>query len=401
MPQDATPTEPSPPLILTPPEAIRPVSGNEATTTIPLSLQVAAAVDDQVGRFINALLVEDVHSDSFKSKLDSAFRLGREEISIAASLMTGRFMERNMIGMEDSPAFTAIQEMRKHLDTLDPGKAGDLLSQNKILGIIPFGNKLKTYFRRFQSVGTQLQTSLRQIYAARDDMQRDAVEIEAARAKLWEALQKLKSAARFAEQLDTGLSQRVAALKATDAERAKALEQEVQYYARQNLQDMLTQQAVSVNGYLSLDVLKKTCREMVIGCERVATTGMSALAVAQTVARATGNQIKVMSMLAGVNATIENLIAESGKQLNNHAERAAQFGSNPLLGIERMKEMFDLTFKAMDTMDNFRTKAIEVMGQNNAVMREQLKRAEGYLDKVRQDQLRAVVAPGLEGPVRL
>ncbi len=401
MPQDLPPTDAPPPFVLTPPEAIQPVSGTQATTTIPLAPELVAAVDDQVGRFINALLAEDVHSDSFKSKLDSAFRLGREEISLAASLMTGRFMERNMVGMEDSLAFSAIQEMRKHLDALDPGKAGDLLSQNKILGIIPFGNKLKAYFRRFQSASTQLQTSLRQIYAARDDMQRDAVEIEATRAKLWEALQKLKSAVRFAEQLDTGLSQRVTALKATDAERAKALEQEVQYYARQNLQDMLTQQAVSVNGYLSLDVLKKTCREMVIGCERVATTGMSALAVAQTVARATGNQIKVMSMLAGVNATIENLIAESGKQLDNHAERVTQFGSNPLLGIERMKEMFDLTFKAMDTMDNFRSKAIEVMGQNNTVMREQLKRAEGYLDKVRQEQLRAVAAPGLEGPVRL
>ena len=387
--------------ILTPPEVISPVNAHQATDAMPLSAETAAAVDGQVERFINALLMEDVHSDSFKSKLDSAFRLGREEISIASSLVTGRFMERSMIGMEDSPAFKAIQEMRKHLDDLDPGKEGDLLSQNKLLGIIPFGDKLKAYFRRFQSAATQLQTSLRQIYAARDDMQRDGVEIDATRAKLWDALQKLKSAVRFAGQLDARLAEKLAALKATDAERAKALEQEVLYYARQNLQDMLTQQAVCVNGYLSLDVLKKTCREMVIGCDRVATTGMSALAVAQTVARATGNQVKVMNMLAGVNDTIENLIAESGKQLNNHAERTAQFGSNPLLGIEKMKEMFDLTFKAMDTMDNFRSKAIEVMGQNNAVMREQLQRAEGYVDKVRQEQLRATASPGLEGPVKL
>ena len=71
--------------------------------------------------------------------------------------------------------------------------------------------------------------------------------------------------------------------------------------------------------HLALDVLKKTGREMVNGCTRVATTGMSALAEAQTVARATGNQIRVMEMVQGVNATIGNLISETGRALNQPA----------------------------------------------------------------------------------
>ena len=385
---------------LQPPEVISSVADNEAADAIPLSAEMAAAVDDQVEHFVNALLAEDVQSDSFKARLDSAFRLGREEISITSSLLSGRFLERNLVGMEDSPAFKAIEEMRGDLNDLDPGKQGDLLSQNKLFGVIPFGNKLKAYFRRFQSTAGQLQVLLQRIYAARDDMQRDSAEIDAIRAKLWEAMRKLKSAAHFAERLDARLAQWAVKLKATDAIRAKAFEQEVLYYARQNLQDMLTQQAVCVNSYLALDVLKKTSREMIIGCDRVATTGMSALAVAQTVARATGNQVQVMNMLAGVNSTIENLIAESGKQLQSHAQRTAQFGSNPLLGIKKMKEMFDMTFKAMDTLDNFRAKAVEVMGQNNAMMREHLQRAESYVDKVRREQVRAT-SHSLEGPVQL
>lgn len=387
--------------VLAPPESIRPVDPTTAARATPLPAELTTAIENQVDRFISSLLSEDLHSDSFKAKLDSAFRLGREEISLTSGLMTGRFMDRNMVGLEDSPAFSAIQGMRKHLDDLDPGKQGDLLTQNKLLGIIPYGDKLKAYFRRYQSAGTQIQTALRQIYAARDDMQRDGIDIDATRTKLWEAMQRLKSAIHFAEQLDKRLSDKVSGLKATDAERARALEQEVLYYARQNLQDMLTQQAVCVNGYLSLEVLKKTCREMVIGCDRIATTGMSALSVAQTVARATGNQVKVMEMLSGVNSTIENLIAESGKQLNAHAERSAQFSANPLLGIEKLKEMFELTFKAMDTIDDFRSKAIEIMGQNNSMMQEQIGRAQGYLDRTRQESLRAIVTPGLEGPVAL
>ncbi|MBK7049441.1 MAG: toxic anion resistance protein [Rhodoferax sp.] len=386
---------------LSPPEVITPLSPEVAKTAVPLAKEVQSAVDDQVNRFMEGLLSEDVQSEAFKAKLDSAFALGREEVSVASSLMQGRLMQRNFAGVEDSSAYKAIQDMRGHLDELNPGKEGDLFQPGKILGFIPFGNKLQSYFRKFQSAGTQLQKSMQQIYAARDDMQRDVVDIEATRTKLWEAMQKLAGAIYFAETLDARLAVKVEALNSTDPIKAKALTQEVLFYARQNLQDMLTQQAVCTNGYLALDVLKKTGREMMNGCTRVATTGMSALAVAQTVARATGNQIKVMEMLGGVNSSIENLVAESGRQLGIHVDKSTQFAQNPMLGIEKMKEMFDQTFKAMDAMDNFRVKSIEVMGQNNAIIKEQLARADQYLDRTRQNQAREASKAAISGPVAL
>ena len=398
----STSTQPATPAFqLTPPEVLVPLSNQSAKTAMPVAPEVRSAVEDQVDRFVAALLTEDVQSDSFRAKLDSAFALGREEVSVAASLMQGRFMERNFVGVEDGTAFRAIQDMRRQLDTLNPGKEGDLFQPQKLLGFIPFGNRLQGYFRRFESAGGQLQKSMEQLYAARDDMQRDVVEIEATRTKLWDAMQKLTGAMRFAQLLDERLMAKVEALRATEPQRAKALEQEVLFYARQNLQDMLTQQAVCTNGYLALDVLKKTGREMMNGCTRVATTGMSALAVAQTVARATGNQIKVMEMLTGVNSSIESLIAESGRQLNTHVEKTAQFAQNPMVGVEKLKEMFEQTFKAMDAMDTFRSKAIEVMGQNNTIIAAEIKRSEQYIDKVRLEQVRQATTSQMSGPVKL
>ncbi|MBG9388791.1 toxic anion resistance protein [Caenimonas sp. DR4.4] len=368
---------------------------------MPLKPDTKAAVEDQVDRFMDGLLHEDVQSEAFKARLDSAFALGREEVSVASGLMQGRLLQRNFAGVEDSSAFKAIQQMRAHLDQLNPGKEGDLFQPQKLLGLIPYGNKLQAYFRKYQGASGQLQTSMQQLYAARDDMQRDVVDLEATRAKLWEAMQKLAAAIHFAATLDERLHDKVEALKSTDAARAKALEQEVLFYARQNLQDMLTQQAVCTNGYLALDVLKKTGREMMNGCSRIATTGMSALAVAQTVARATGNQIATMEMLQGVNASIEGLIAETGRQLNTHVERTTQFAQNPMIGIEKLQEMFDQTFKAMDAMDDFRTKAIEVMGQNNTIIKEQIAKADQYVDRTRQRQAREAATAALAGPVAL
>lgn len=386
---------------LAPPEVITPLTPEVAKTAVPLAQGVQSAVDEQVNQFMDGLLKADVQSEAFKAKLDSAFALGREEVSVASSLMQGRLMQRNFAGVEDTSAFKAIQEMRGHLDELNPGKEGDLFQPQKLLGFIPYGNKLQAYFRKFQSAGEQLQKSMHQIYAARDDMQRDVVDIEATRTKLWDAMQKLAAAIYFAETLDAKLAAKVDSLKATDPLKAQALQQEVLFYARQNLQDMLTQQAVCTNGYLALDVLKKTGREMMNGCTRVATTGMSALAVAQTVARATGNQIKVMEMLQGVNSSIDNLVAESGRQLGMHVDKTTQFAQDPMLGIEKMKEMFDQTFKAMDAMDNFRAKSIDVMGQNNAIIKEQLARADQYIDRTRQRQAREATQLSSSGPVAL
>jgi len=386
---------------LAPPEVIRPVGTQAARTAVPLPGELKSAVEGQLQMFLDALLTEDLRSDEFQDRLGSAFTLGRAEISVAADLMQGRLLQANFVGIEDQAAFKAIQDMRGHLDRLNPGRAGDLLQPQKLLGIFPFGNRLQAYFRKYQGAAGQLQACMQQLYAARDDMHRDVLEIEATRTKLWEAMQKLASAIHFTERLDAELQTRLELLRISDPVRAKALEQEVLFYVRQNLQDMLTQQAVCSNGYLALDVLKKTGREMMNGCSRVATTGMSALAVAQTIARATGNQAQVMDMLSGVNQTIDNLISETGRQLNQHVQRTADFSKNPTIAIEKLKEMFDQTFLAMDAMDTLRSQAIDVMGQNNAIIRENIARTEQYLDRNRRAQARDATRAALDGPVTL
>ena len=109
----ATASSSLPPFTLEPPEVITPVAVEAAREAVPLKPELAQQVDSQVLRFIDALASEDVHSDAFKQRLDSAFALGKEEISNASSLMQGRFMQRNFDGIEDSPAYKAIGAIRE------------------------------------------------------------------------------------------------------------------------------------------------------------------------------------------------------------------------------------------------------------------------------------------------
>lgn len=382
--QSGTAAEPA--FQLTPPEVMAPVHQDQAVELVTVKPERLSEIEQQVESFLGVLMSADLHSQDFKDKLDQTFALGRQEVSVSAALLQGRLLEKNFVSAKETPAFQAISELRGELDKLNPGNQGNLLEPKRLLGLIPWGNKLQSYFRRYQTAATQIKVIMGQLYAARDEVQKDLLALESQRGKIWDGMQKMAEAIRFAEILDTRLAQQVEGLRVTDPLRAKALEQEVQFYARQNLQDMLTQQAVSINGYLALDVIKKTGRELINGCTRVATTGMSALAVAQTVARATGNQVEVMDMLQGVSGTIGRLIQQTGEQLNAHVSGTTRFAENPLLGIEEIKQMFAQTYQAMDAIDDFRSQAITVMGRNNEILQSELARSREYLDRVRRER---------------
>lgn len=372
----------SPALVLTPPEVLSPVSTESTTGAVPLKPEHQAKVEAQVEHFMQTLLGADPQSPEFKQKVDDAFRAGRKEIADASTLLSGRFMERNFVGIEDSPAFAAITELREVFNDFNPA-GQDLLSPRKVLGFIPFGNKLDRYFQKYQSAADHIKQLMQKLALAEDEMRKDAAEIEVTKNRMWEALQKLEAGIAFVSRLDTEIAGRIDHLRAQEPERARALEQEVLFYVRQNHSDLLAQKTVTVNAYLTLEQLKKTAREMVNGCDRVATLGVSALATAQTVARATGNQVKVMELLQGTSQTLEKLIVGTSEMLGQHVQKTAEFASNPLIGVQTLQTSIDNTLKAIDSFDGFRSVALTNMAKNNQMLQTLLDQTRPYVDRAR------------------
>ncbi len=363
------------PEALAPPEILTPVPRQSAGDLVPIKEERRQELDARVEAYVQSLLAAEIGSDEFRTKLDATNALGRQSIA-QSSHITGRFMDKDFVGFEDSPAFQAIDGLRNVFEDLNPARQGNLLAPNKILGLIPFGNKLQSYFRKFESSGDQIAKLLAQLRSAQDEVRRDVAALSEMEGRLWDVMGKVKEAALFAEQLDQRLVGEVARLKASDPLKAEALEQEVLFYARQAVSDLLAQQAVNVNAYRQVGVLKKTGRELVNGCDRMATTGMSALATAQAVARATGTQIKVMEMLRAGSAAIGDLIEQTSVMLGQHVEKTAQFATDPVVAIDKLKAAFDNTTRAIDNMDRFRSQALDSMAKNNAMLKELISGAE-------------------------
>jgi uncharacterized protein YaaN involved in tellurite resistance len=365
------------------PEPVTQVKSSDAAMAlIPIKEETKTAAAAQADQFITDLLHMDVTSGEFRTRVDSAFRLGRKEIGDSA-LLTGKFMEKNFMKDADNPAFKVMNEMRGLFEDLDPGKEGDLFSAHKILGMIPFGNKLKAYLNRFDSASGSLRKLIDNIYGVQDELARDDQELFATMNKLLDAMVKLKSVDVFIERLDATLTDAVAKLKSTDPARAKAIEQEVLFYARQASMDVKTQILVCINGYKMLEGLRKTGRELHNGCDRMATVGMSSLSIAVTLARAQGYQMKVMDALKQGSAAIEGLMASTAKMFGDHVDRVVEFQTNPLIGVQTLKASFDTVFAGLDKMDEFRSKNIESMGANIVMLKGLL--AEGEKRMKRED----------------
>jgi uncharacterized protein YaaN involved in tellurite resistance len=363
------------PIVLTPPEVLTPVATADANLIVALKPERADALATQVESYVQGLLAADLGSEEFRVKLDAANALGRQSIA-SSSALTGRFMDKNFVGFSDSLAFKTINELRTVFADLNPSRAGDLLSPHKLFGLIPYGNKLQAYFRKFDSAGGEIAKLMRELRTAQEEIKRDIAALTDMEGQLWEGMNRIREAAFFAEKLDVRLVSEIASLKQTNLLKAEAVEQEVLFYVRQVHSDLLAQQLVNINAYRQIGILKKTGRELVNGCDRMATTGMSALATAQAVARAVGAQTKVMEMLNAGSAAIGDLIEQTSVMIGKHVETTGAFSSDPVIAVEQLKTAFDNTSRAMDAMDTFRSQALDTMSKNTQLLKGMIETAE-------------------------
>jgi uncharacterized protein YaaN involved in tellurite resistance len=363
------------PLVLTPPEVLTPVATTDANQLVALKPERADDLTAQVESYVTGLLAADLGSEAFRVQLDAANALGRQSIANASTL-TGRFMDKNFVGFSDSAAFKTINELRNVFADLNPARAGDLLSPHKLFGLIPYGNKLQAYFRRFDSAGGEIAKLMRELRTAQEEIKHDLAALGDLEGQLWEGMGRIREAAFFAEKLDARLAGEVATLKQSNLLKAEAVEQEVLFYVRQVLTDLLAQQLVNINAYRQIGILKKTGRELVNGCDRMATTGMSALATAQAVARAVGAQTRVMEMLNAGSAAIGDLIEQTSVMIGKHVETTGAFASDPVIALDKLQAAFDNTSRAMDAMDTFRSQALDTMSKNTQMLKGMIETAE-------------------------
>ena len=366
-------------LELTPPDPVPAVTPEQAIGLVPVSTETKTKLDEKVDAYVAALVAEDANSPEFGRKVDQLTSMGRKEIA-AASGMSNRFLDRPIRAMDKDEGVGAnLAELRRTVETLDPSRRGKLTGPRKLLGIIPFGNKLNDYFRSYQSAQTHIQEVLSKLANGKDELLMDNAAIDVERAKLWEAMGKLEQMIHISRALDQKLEDKAAELDATDPAKGKAIRETALFYVRQRTQDLLTQMAVSVQGYLALDLVKKNNVELVKGVDRASTTTVGALRTAVTVSEAMTNQRLVLQQITALNDTTAGIIDSTGKMLREQTGKIHEQAASSTIPLEVLQRAFQNVYDTMDEVDQFKLRALDSMKQTVNVLTDEVEKSKGYI----------------------
>ncbi|HEX2794443.1 MAG TPA: toxic anion resistance protein [Croceicoccus sp.] len=372
------PTATATPLTLDPPSPVPEVKAEQAAGLVPVGDDTKSKLEAKVDLFVSDLVAQDTNSPEFGKKVDQLTSMGRKEI-MAASGMSNRFLDRPVKAMDaDSGIGADLTELRRTVEELDPGRKGKMTGR-KFLGIIPFGNKLKNYFDSYTSAQGHIQSILARLASGKDELLMDNAAIDVERAKLWDAMGKLEQMIHISRTLDAKLEEAANDLDATDPAKAKAIRESALFYTRQRTQDLLTQMAVSVQGYLALDLVKKNNVELVKGVDRASTTTVSALRTAVTVAQAMTNQRLVLGQITALNTTTAGIIDSTSTMLRDQTGKIHEQAASSTIPLETLQRAFQNIYDTMDTIDTFKVKALDSMKQTVDTLSNEVERSRGYI----------------------
>jgi uncharacterized protein YaaN involved in tellurite resistance len=393
MATEAPETTTSTKLKLDPPEALQPVPVAEAAGLVPLKTEETTELDKRVGQFVDELAALDSNSPDFGKKVDQLTAMGRKEIAEAAGA-SNRFLDRPVKAIDKDTGIGAdLTELRRTVESLDPKEA---TKTKKLLGIIPFGNRVDRYFDKYRSSQTHIQKILGSLANGKDELLMDNAAIDTERANLWKTMHKLEQMVHISKTLDQRLEDKANELDAIDPAKAKAIRETALFYTRQRTTDLLTQMAVTVQGYLALDLVKKNNVELVKGVDRASTTTVSALRTAVTVAQAMTNQKLVLEQIGALNTTTANMIDSTGEMLRTQTGAIHEQAASSTIPLETLQRAFQNIYDTMDQIDAFKLQALGNMKQTVDTLGKEVEKSKGYIARaegVQQNRLEGTTSP--------
>tara|TARA_R110002126_G_scaffold50089_21_gene138188 strand:- start:2534 stop:3739 length:1206 start_codon:yes stop_codon:yes gene_type:complete len=385
-------------LKLTPPDPVAPVAPEKAGGLVSIGDEVKSKLEQKVDSFIDDLIAQDENSPEFGKKVDQITNMGRKEIAEAAG-QSNRFLDRPIRSMDESSGIGSdLAELRRTVEDLDPGKRGNLTTKKKIFGIIPFGNKMRNYFDGYKSAQGHIASILDRLRSGKDELLMDNAAIDVERKNLWAAMGRLEQMIHVSKVMDQRLEDKAAELDATDPAKAKAIRESALFYVRQRTQDLLTQMAVTVQGYLALDLVKRNNVELVKGVDRASTTTVGALRTGVTVAQALTNQKLVLDQITALNTTTAGVIDSTSEMLKNQTGQIHEQAASATIPLETLQRAFQNVYDTMDNIDTFKLKALENMKATVNSLSGEIEKSKGYIARS-EGQAKAQLEAPSENPL--
>lgn len=378
-----TPTGQDAPLVLTPPEPVPPVRADQARTLVPVDDAVRAEMARRADEYVGSLAGLDARSPEFAGRIGEIAALGSGEIRSAAQL-SNRMLDRTVRslgsggGDPQGRVGDSLVALRRTVEDLDPRDTA-AKGVRGLLSRLPGGNRVRDHIAKYASSKATLDRILDALHGGQDELRRDNAALQTERTRLWETMGRLQEYAVLTEALDGAVEERVALT--TDPAQADALRADVLFPVRQKHQDLLTQLAVCAQGYLAMDVVRRSNDELIKGVERAATTTVTALRIAVMLATALDHQKKVTEQVQALRGTTERILLSNAEALAGQSGDIQRLAAEPAVGLETVRTAFQQIYATLDAIDTYKVRATESMARTVDALTAELSTASAHLER--------------------
>ena len=325
--------------------AIDPAQAKEIEKTVAEYVETAVSLDSRDRKYLRTVAAID--------------RLGQRDQQAAVG-PSGRILERRLEvarGMlaDKAPVARKLAELRKIVDELNPARLG--MGRKRSRGASASVSdhdelaELSGYFERFARSQERVEAILATIAVGRLALERDSALLGQELVSFAAVMETLSQNAYITGRLDEALAARIDVVANADPERADCLRADLLHSVRRRRQEILTQLAVAMQGYMSLQIVEQTNQEMARAMGAASATTAAALRTAVMVAQAVAGQRLAMEQIGAADRAAEQMAGDASALVDRQYAALQRGIAGAGTRMTMLQRAWDEVFAALDRLD--------------------------------------------------
>lgn len=301
------------------------------------------------------------------------------------SIMKTRIGELSRAGGESGAVAKGLEELSRQMKDLDPS-AVDFLKKGPLGNLF---NPVRAYFNKFKAADSAIAEIVEALDKGARTLRDDNTTLELEQASMRELTKQLNQKIVLGQELDDYLTEQIERQKVMngDPEKIKFIEEEILFPLRQRMIDFNQMLAVNQNGIIAMEVIRKNNYELIRSVNRAQTVTIAALNVAVTVAGALYNQKIVLEKVKMLNQTTNNMIASTSRMLNTQGTEIQKQAMDSNIQVETLKEAFRETLGALESINQYKQKALPQMKETIVQFRQLADEGETVIRNIEESEV--------------
>ena len=327
---------------------------------LAVSAERAKTVDDAAREKVAEIMGTDLSVFEDRKNITAAFEEFGADVMRKTEAKNGilskRMVELSRGSDATSEVAKGLQELSEQMKDLDP--SGIHFEEKGLFGKI--AAPVKRYFDKYKTADGQIADIVKSLDSGKAMLKNDNVTLELEESELLGLSRQLTEKVAMGNALDEYLTGAVEAKKAEggDEDKVRFVEEEVLFPLRQRIMDFQQMQAVSQQGVVALDVIRRNNSELIRAVDRAKSVTVSSLRTAVTVAGALYNQKIVLDKVNLLNKSTNQMIAATSNMLKTQGVEIQKQASEAMISTDTLKQSFSDTLQALQDISDYRLAAL-------------------------------------------